>query len=118
MGIYTSFHLIYGFRLSSKLKNEKTGKDFSPFDEEFEPYLEGSESVEPFTLLWDQMGSGQKTIFGQGLCYMSGDEAGDRKVDIGNLQKKKVKELYLELFKDYGVSEEDEPELISVVHMS
>jgi hypothetical protein len=112
MGLSTTFHLIYGFRLSSELK-DKNGRKFSPFDEDFEPYLEGQQHVQPFTLIWDQMGSWDKMFFGQSLVFMYDDHSDSKEVDITPMREK-VKELYLDLFKDHDVPRDVEPKVWAI----
>ncbi len=119
MGLDTSFHLIYGFRLPHDVKHKETGKEIDPFSDELEPYLNGHKDVRPFQLIWDQMGCGQDTIFGQGLCYMDGDgEATIKEVDFNTIQTIKVQRLYEKLFKDYDVPLDVEPKLLCIVHIS
>lgn len=117
MGISTSFHLVYGYELSANLKSRTTGKEFDPHDEKFIPYLEGQQEVVPFTLIWDQMGSDQPTIFGQQLCMSWDDGVGVKEVDIDRLEKDKLKKLYSELFEDFDVPDV-EPKLLCITHQS
>lgn len=116
MSIYTTFHVIYGFRLPHDLKHKEMGEDFSRYDLEDE--LEERDGDHSFQLLWDQMGCAQDTIFGQGLCYMDGNVAEIKKADISNLQTDRVKQLYDELFKDYDAPLDVEPQLFCIVHQS
>ena len=117
MGIDTSFHLIYGYRLTDDLKSRTTGEALDPFSEKLEPYLNGEESVQPFTLLWDQMGSGQDMVFGKQFCDLSGYEASIMEVDIDRLEKDKLKKLYSGLFEDFDVPDV-EPKLLCITHQS
>lgn len=115
MGIYTTFHLVYGFRLPADLKHKHTQEDFSPFTEELEPYLEGSEQADGFTLIWDQMGCGQETVFGESLCYMGAEEAAVKEVNVDPLRTERLNELFAHLFRDYDVPSGLEPRLLSIV---
>jgi len=117
MGVSTSFHLVYGYKLSASLKSRTTKKELDPFDDKFLPYLEGQKKVRPFTLIWDQMGSGQSTIFGQELYRSWDDETGVEEVDVNGLEKDKLKKLYAELFEDFDVPDV-EPKLLCITYQS
>lgn len=117
MGIYTSFYVVYGFRLPSDFK-KKGGRRFDPFSNKMMPYLEGRKEADGFCLIWDQMGSGQDTVFGEMFANMDGHKTGMEEIDISNLRTERLKELYRELFGEYDVPMDVEPVMLCIVHQS
>lgn len=126
MGVYTTFHVIYGIRLPDDLKHRETQEDFDPdtedFDdsyaEEFEPYMEESDKVAPFVFMWQYTNELHRNgIFGQRLCCMGADRTDIENIDVGDLRTDEVKRLYRELFREYDIPDA-EPQLLCIVEMS
>lgn len=116
MGVDRTDHIVYGYKLPYKLKNEYGEIDL--LEDKFLSLIEGHQDEE-FTLIVDHM-SGKYAVFGLKI-KSSGDtyEGWDfTHLDIKNLDAEKVKSKYREVFGFKEIDLIEEPHLFIFSHFS